>query len=195
MGGGLSFGSLRFSWTRYGAELPPGQNRLLSSMGLFATGVVYTASAFQSGSYTAGRGDKCCCVFRADLSCNGNVLPVEDVSMKRKCLFVLFTMIVISLLSHRRLGTLQIQPNGADVRRSTSHFLEPGGHCSGDSAGAARGLRGPKYGRRGYFCFQPLDCGLFLGSIFQWAASWPVAAISFSFLRSGSCKCAIILPQ
>jgi hydrogenase/urease accessory protein HupE len=42
------------------------------------------------------------------------------------------------------------------------------------------GLRGPEYGRRALFLL-PASwfVGCFLGTIFQWAVSWPVAAISF----------------
>jgi hydrogenase/urease accessory protein HupE len=42
------------------------------------------------------------------------------------------------------------------------------------------GLRGPEYGRRALFLL-PVSwfAGCFLGTMFQWAASWPVAAISF----------------
>jgi urease accessory protein len=42
------------------------------------------------------------------------------------------------------------------------------------------GLRGPEYGRRALFLL-PASwfVGCFLGTMFQWAASWPVAAISF----------------
>jgi hydrogenase/urease accessory protein HupE len=42
------------------------------------------------------------------------------------------------------------------------------------------GLRGPEYGRRALFLL-PVSwfVGCFLGTMFQWATSWPVAAISF----------------
>jgi hydrogenase/urease accessory protein HupE len=42
------------------------------------------------------------------------------------------------------------------------------------------GLRGPEYGRRALLLL-PASwfVGCFLGTMFQWAASWPVAAISF----------------
>jgi len=42
------------------------------------------------------------------------------------------------------------------------------------------GLRGPQYGRRALLLL-PASwfVGCFLGTTFQWAASWPVAAISF----------------
>jgi len=42
------------------------------------------------------------------------------------------------------------------------------------------GLRGPQYGRRALLLL-PASwfVGCFLGTMFQWAASWPVAAISF----------------
>jgi urease accessory protein len=42
------------------------------------------------------------------------------------------------------------------------------------------GLRGPEYGRRALFLL-PVSwfVGCFLGTMFQWAVSWPVAAISF----------------
>jgi len=42
------------------------------------------------------------------------------------------------------------------------------------------GLRGPEYGRRALFLL-PVSwfVGCFLGTMFQWDASWPVAAISF----------------
>jgi len=42
------------------------------------------------------------------------------------------------------------------------------------------GLRGPEYGRRALFLL-PVSwfVGCLLGTMFQWAASWPVAAISF----------------
>ena len=45
------------------------------------------------------------------------------------------------------------------------------------------GLRGPEYGRRVLFLL-PASwfVGCFLGTMFQWAASWPVAAISFLIL-------------
>lgn len=42
------------------------------------------------------------------------------------------------------------------------------------------GLRGPEYGRRALFLL-PVSwfVGCFLGTMFQWGVSWPVAAISF----------------
>jgi urease accessory protein len=42
------------------------------------------------------------------------------------------------------------------------------------------GLRGPEYGRRALFLL-PASwfVGCFLGTMFQWTVSWPVAAISF----------------
>jgi len=42
------------------------------------------------------------------------------------------------------------------------------------------GLRGPEYGRRALLLLPAIwFVGCFLGTMFQWAVSWPVAAISF----------------
>jgi urease accessory protein len=101
--------------------------------------------------------------------------------MKRKSLFVSATMIVIVLLCPSPASAHLNSTGMGPVYDGLLHFfLSPEDIVPVVALALLAGLRGPEYGRRALFLLPATwFVGCFLGTMFQWAASWPVAAISF----------------
>jgi urease accessory protein len=101
--------------------------------------------------------------------------------MKCKSLFVLATMIVVFLLCPSPASAHLNSTGMGPMYDGLLHFfLSPEDIVPVIALALLAGLRGPEYGRRALLLL-PASwfVGCFLGTMFQWAASWPVAAISF----------------
>jgi urease accessory protein len=101
--------------------------------------------------------------------------------MKRKSLFVLATTIVVFLLCPSPASAHLNSTGMGPMYDGLLHFfLSPEDIVPVVALALLAGLRGPKYGRRALFLL-PASwfVGCVLGTMFQWVASWPVAAISF----------------
>jgi urease accessory protein len=101
--------------------------------------------------------------------------------MKRKSLFVLATTIVVFLLCPSPASAHLNSTGMGPMYDGLLHFfLSPEDIVPVVALALLAGLRGPEYGRRALLLL-PASwfVGCFLGTMFQWAVSWPVAAISF----------------
>jgi hydrogenase/urease accessory protein HupE len=106
---------------------------------------------------------------------------MEGVGMKRRSLFLLATMIVVFFLCPSPASAHLNSTGMGPMYDGLLHFfLSPEDIVPVVALALLAGLRGAQYGRRALFLL-PASwfVGCFLGTMFQWAASWPVAAISF----------------
>jgi hydrogenase/urease accessory protein HupE len=101
--------------------------------------------------------------------------------MKRRSLFLLATMIVVFFLCPSPASAHLNSTGMGPMYDGLLHFfLSPEDIVPVVALALLAGLRGAQYGRRALFLL-PASwfVGCFLGTMFQWAPSWPVAAISF----------------
>ena len=101
--------------------------------------------------------------------------------MKRKCVFVTAAMFSVFFLCPSPASAHLNSTGMGPMYDGLLHFfLSPEDIVPVVALALLAGLRGPEYGRRTLLLL-PASwfVGCILGTIFQWAASWPVAAISF----------------
>jgi urease accessory protein len=101
--------------------------------------------------------------------------------MKRKCLFALATMLAVFFLCPSPASAHLNSTGMGPMYDGLLHFfLSPEDIVPVVALALLAGLRGPEYGRRALLLLPAIwFVGCFLGTMFQWAVSWPVAAISF----------------
>jgi hydrogenase/urease accessory protein HupE len=103
------------------------------------------------------------------------------VRMKRDCLAMLATMAAVFCLYPLPAAAHLNSTGMGPIYDGLLHFFfSPEDIVPVVALALLAGLRGPEYGRRALFLL-PASwfVGCFLGTMFQRAASWPVAAISF----------------